>query len=140
MCFVPYQNVFFTCSKTCVLFDSKTCVLRVVNTGVDSNSYIRHPQMPFLRRVIVGKTICVLRNMGVIPFRSDPSSMPSGMEQVDNFTQFKLMFHFVYCFIEGLARTSDLARENLIYLFNGACEQRQSKRGPKRSTIIFEVP
>ena len=126
VCLYKSKNVCFTCFK--------------LNEGYSSASYIRHQQMPFLRRVNVSKTILKLRNLGVLPFRTDPDSMPEGMQQVDNFTQFIILFYVIYCKFEGLARSSDLARKNLIYLLNGECETRQSKRGPKRSTIIFEVP
>ena len=39
----------------------------------------------------------------------------------------------------GLSRSSDLAREVLIYLFHGRCAVRETKRGPKRSPIIFAL-
>ena len=124
--------------------DPKTCVLLYLKqntcfTGYNSASYVRHTQMSFLRRVHVSNAILYLRNYGIIPFMSDPMSMPEGMRQVDNFCQFKTMFYVEYCKLEGLPRSSDLARANLLYVFNGTCEVRESKRGPKRSSIIFEV-
>ena len=65
--------------------------------------------------------------------------MPAGMPSRNNFVQVKVAFYVAYCKREGLHLSSNLARENFIYIFNGACVTRQSARGPKRSTIIFEV-
>ena len=39
----------------------------------------------------------------------------------------------------GLSRSSDLAREVLVYLFHGKCAPRETMRGPKRSPIIFAL-
>ena len=39
----------------------------------------------------------------------------------------------------GLSRSSDLAREVLVYLFHGKCPVRETQRGQKRSSIIFEL-
>ena len=107
--------------------------------GVNSRSYTMHPQFFFLRKVNVQGAILDLRNSGTMPFQSDPESMPKGMPSQNNFAQAKTEFCSNYCRREGLARSSDLAREVHVYVFNGNCGVRQSGRGPKRSTIIFEV-
>ena len=98
-----------------------------------------HPQMIFLRKVNVQGAILDLRNAGLVPFQSDPSSMPEGMVSQNNFVQVKTAFYVFYCKREGLHFSSNLAREVYIYVFNGFCGTRQSGRGPKRSSIIFEV-
>ena len=66
-----------------------------------SVSYTKHPHMPFLRRVHVQKAINELRNMGLYAFKTSPSSVPDGRGSVDNFAQFKTVFHIWYCYFEG---------------------------------------
>lgn len=110
-----------------------------INQGHNSVSYVKHPHLTFLRRVHVQKAINEMRNLGVYPFKTSEDSMPNGRPSVDNFAQFKVVFHIWYCYFEGLSRSSDLAREVLVYLFHGKCAVRQTKRGDKRSTIIFEL-
>jgi hypothetical protein len=92
-----------------------------------------------MRKVHAQGAVLDLRNWGFVPFQSDPKSMPRGMRAQNNFVQVRVAFYVAYCWREGIFLSSNLAREVLIYIFNGVCIMRQSARGPKRSTIIFEV-
>ena len=156
-----------------------------LETGHVSASFSQHPTLNFLRRVNVQKAVNELRNLGLFPFKTLPSSMPDGIS-VDNFAQVKLIFHCYYCYFEGvtimyethvlkivytrfencihtfpilhshvfknyihtlsilsilsgLARSSDHAREILVYLFHGSGTLTQTLRGEKTHTIIFEI-
>ena len=111
----------------------------LLRAALQSASFMRHPHFSFLRRVNVQRAIAALRNLGLAPFQTLRSSMPNNGNSINNFAQVKLVFWVFYCFYEGLARSSDWARAILVYLFHGRCAKRQTKRGEKRSTIIFEL-
>ena len=72
-----------------------------LKTGHVSASFSQHPTLNFLRRVNVQKAVNELRNLGLFPFKTLPSSMPDGIS-VDNFAQVKLIFHCYYCYFEGV--------------------------------------
>jgi hypothetical protein len=107
--------------------------------GHMSSSFVQHTHLTFLRRVTLQKAVTELRNLGLFPFQTTAESMEAGKAPVNNFAQVKVVFYIWYCYFEGLPRSSDLAREVLVYLFHGACAVRQTQRGEKRSSIIFEL-
>ena len=78
-----------------------TLVLILSNAAHRSLSYVHHPHLTFLRRVHVQKAITQLRNMGLYAFKTSKDSMPPGEASVDNFAQFKTVFHIWYCYYEG---------------------------------------
>ena len=110
-----------------------------LSSRTHSRSFHMHPQLFFLRRVNVTNALRDLKNMGIFPFQTSKESMPEGQGRINNFNQFKAIFHASYCYHEGLPRTSDMARLCLVYVFHGKCQRRQTKRGWKSSLIIFEL-
>ena len=134
--FIYFTGCFCVCERVFLVYMTNSRLIYIV--GVRSRSYNRHPQLGFLRRVPATKAITELRNRGLFPFQTDPETMPDG-NAVNNFAQVKLVFHVLYCYFEGLSRTSDLSRKNLVYLFHGKCVKRQTGRGWKHSSIIFEI-
>ena len=110
-----------------------------LSSRTHSRSFHMHPQLSFLRRVNVTNALRDLKNMGIFPFQTSQESMPEGQGRINNFNQFKAIFHASYCYHEGLPRTSDMARLCLVYVFHGKCQRRQTKRGWKSSLIIFEL-
>jgi len=60
--------------------------IQYLPTGISSRSFAKHTQLPFLRRAPVRRAIVTLRNMGLMPFKTDPASM-ANYKAVDNFVQ-----------------------------------------------------
>ena len=103
-----------------------------------SRSFANHDQLFPLRRVNVKKAMTEVRNLGCQPFMTDPATMPNGIP-LDNFAYMKIVFFVYYCLFEGISETSDLARSVQVYMFHGKCAPRQTSRGVKQSSIIFEL-
>ena len=83
-----------------------------------SNQDGEHKDIPLFRAVSVTKTILYMVNGGWYPVSCTPASMPNG-KRWDNFASCLYHFHALYCWLEGLARTSREAREVLLYVFYG---------------------
>ena len=77
-----------------------------------------HPDLTFLRKACVIAAVDALKDKCVYPVRCKASNMPNHLPW-DNFAQCLYTFYAEYCFREGLAMTSDLSREVLLYIFFG---------------------
>ncbi len=92
----------FAVMHVCYDENNKCFKCNVLSISAHSSvSYIKHPHLTFLRRVHVQKAITELRNVGLYAFKTSASSMPDGGISVDNFAQFKTVFHMWYCYFEG---------------------------------------
>ena len=77
-----------------------------------------HVEFMYLRGASVNATVKYMMDKGWYPYHCKAKDMP-GNEEWDNFAWFLNLFHCVYCFFEGIARTNDLARLVLLYVCYG---------------------
>ena len=72
--------------------------------------------LPFLRDGAVKHALTYMRNIGLMPMCIKPSSLPPEAQSqgYNNFAKVLLTFWAVYCFAQGLTRSSDIARANKV--------------------------
>ena len=80
-----------------------------------------HGSFQFLRSGAVIYAINKCRELGLVPMKFKPSTLPGAMKgtHVDNYAKVIQTFHIFYCKAQSLSRTSEEAREALVYLFHG---------------------
>ena len=94
---------------------------------VRKSSTAPHLEFVYLRGASVNATVKYMMNAGWYPYHCKAKDMPTN-EEWDNFAWFLHLFHCVYCFFEGIARTNDLARLVLIYLCYGEYSWQTTKK------------
>ena len=77
-----------------------------------------HPQVPYLRSAPLRGVIEYLQDNMIYPCAVKAKDMPTKAEW-NNFPSVLYKAHAVYCALEGLSRSSDKAREVLLYFFYG---------------------
>lgn len=75
-----------------------------------------HKHLPYLCVSSVNAAVTELKNLGLYPVRVLAANMPSGKDW-NNFAEVLYTFWILYCHNEGLVRTSDMARQVMIYIF-----------------------
>ena len=96
-----------------------------------STSTRSHKDIPFLRAASVNATVLTMQNRGLYPVRCTAESMPSGVRW-DNFAEVLYTFHAYYCYYEGLALTSDMARAVMLFMFYGNYQWQTRQRKTKQ--------
>ena len=87
-------------------------------TNYKSEDTRPHPELRFLRFAPVTAAVTELTNRGCYPVKVKAHDMPNNQE-FDNFDVVLRTFHAIYCDLEGLERTSDMATMVLSYLYHG---------------------
>ena len=93
-----------------------------------------HAELRFLRRACVIEAVVSLKNRCMYPIGCKGKDMPTN-EPWDNFAQCLYTFYVEYCFREGLAMTSDLARQVLLFIFYGQFEWTYKRKQTSFSRI-----
>ena len=98
-----------------------------------------HGDLPFLRKACVVAAVDALKDRCLYPVRCKARDMPND-EPWDNFGQCLYTFYVEYCFREGLAMTSDLSRQVLLYIFYGSFVWTYRKKKishERRKSVLF---
>ena len=77
-----------------------------------------HPELTFLRKACVVAAVDALKDRCMYPVGVKAADMFNN-EPWNNFAQCLYTFYVEYCFREGLAMTSDMSREVLLFIFYG---------------------
>ena len=100
-----------------------------------------HTEVQFLRDAPLTATLHYLKAHMLSPIKCKAADMPNG-SAFDNFPQVLYTAHAVYCAQEGLPRSSDKARQLLLYFFFGQFpwETKVYKKGKAQETVLRDKP
>jgi len=77
-----------------------------------------HTEVPLFRYAALADALRYLRNEGESPIQVRAKDMPTG-QTWNNYPPTLYKLHAKYCANQGLSRTSDMARQLLLYMFHG---------------------